>query len=71
MGYALPCSEKFGFFKKLVMLSAYVFVLIPSVGYGAALGYPQTLTMTASCSRRGVVLATRRLFGSLGTLERV
>lgn len=43
---AMSCySEKFGFFKNPVMLCEYDFVLVPGVGYGAALDCPQRLTM--------------------------
>jgi hypothetical protein len=43
MWQVLDYSENFGFFKNLVMLCDFVFVLIPSMGYGAALDCPQPL----------------------------
>jgi hypothetical protein len=64
------CSENIGFLKKkTVVLCEHVFVLIPGVGYGAASGCPQPLTVIVSCSRRGVIFASCREF-TFGTLER-
>lgn len=40
----------------------------PRMGYGAASACPQLLSMTVSCSRRGVVFLSNSF---LGTLERV
>lgn len=70
------CSENLGFLKtkqNMVMLCDCVFVLIPGVGYAAALVCLQMLTMIVSCSRRSIIFASCRqfMFEVLGALERI
>jgi hypothetical protein len=54
------CCGSFGFVKNPVMLYESVCVLTPGVEHRAALVCPQSLTMTVSCSSRGMAFASSR-----------